>query len=280
VGGASLDIRIGTAGYYYRDWLGKFYPRRTQPRDMLAYYARHFPFVEINSSYYGIPRPHTLERMIEQVPSGFEFVLKAHQDMTHTKGELKPEVFEQFRDALKPLRKAKMLGGVLAQFPWSFRRNPDTERYLKTLRRELPRTPVVVEFRNSEWIDPAIFDRLRELDLGFCCVDEPRFSRLVPPVVEATSSLGYVRFHGRNAKKWEHHAKPDERYDYLYSTKELKEWIPRVEQLAEQTDRMYIAYNNHPDAKSVINAREMADLLNLKLPLQLEEEQPERLAAA
>ena len=261
-----MSILIGTSGFSYDDWRGHFYPASLKRADMLEFYARRFPAVEINSTYYGIPRPTTTLQMTRKVPEGFEFVMKAHADMTHGKRS-QPEVFKEFRDALQPLRDAGMLGCVLAQFPWSFRRTPEHERYLETLRDELPDVRVVVEFRNSEWIDDATFDHLRSLGLGFCCVDEPRLKGLVPPVTAATSPVGYVRFHGRNFQKWWHHEKPHERYDYLYSGPELREWVPKIEQLADQTEQTYVFFNNHYEGKAGFNAAQLADMLNLPLPM-------------
>src|SRR5438477_1988772 len=110
-----MEIRIGTSGYSYEDWKGHFYPKGLKPADMLPYYARIFPTVEINSTYYGMPRPAAMEQMTRRVPAGFDFVLKAHQSMTHTV-RFQPEAFAEFRLALEPLREAGMLGGVLAQF--------------------------------------------------------------------------------------------------------------------------------------------------------------------
>jgi uncharacterized protein YecE (DUF72 family) len=269
-GWGAVEILIGTSGYSYAEWKGNFYPRTIKQPEMLAYYSRRFPVVEINSSYYGVPKPERVARMVEDTPPEFRFVIKTHQDMTHNK-EVRAgggaEAFPAFRDALKPLVEAGKLGAVLAQFPWSFRRRPENERYLFRLREELHDCPVVIELRNSEWADEDCFDLLRSLDFGFCCVDEPRFSRLMPPIAIATSRIGYVRFHGRNSSKWEHHPDPDERYNYLYTMDQLREWVPKIVEVAEQTDTTYVVYNNHQDGKSTINAQQMADLLNLTLPL-------------
>lgn len=259
-----MRLLLGTSGYSYRDWIGKFYPSRLKTSDLLPYYATQFPAVEINTSYYGIPSPTTTAKWAAQVPLGFEFVVKAHQDMTHAEGFC-PEAFAQFREALAPLEQARMLGAVLAQFPWKFRPSPQNERFLETFRTELPDVPLVVEFRNAEWAVERTFDRLRDLGLGYCCVDEPRFKTLMPPVVTATSEIGYVRFHGRNAKNW---WKGDavERYHYNYSEAELREWLPRVEQLAEATEKTYVFFNNHNEGNAGQNARQLALLIEQTLP--------------
>lgn len=260
-----MSIRIGTSGFSYNDWKGHFYPPGTKSGDMLGYYARFFPTVEVNSTYYGMPRPSVMEQMTRKVPEGFDFVIKAHQSMTHSE-RFQPEAFAQFREALEPVREAGMLGAVLAQFPFSFRRTVANDRFLAVLRDELPDVPVVVEFRNSGWVRDETRERLRSLGLGFCCVDEPQLEGLMPPVIEATSPVGYVRFHGRNAEKWWTHEEAYQRYDYLYSGQELQEWTTGIRSLADQTQRTYVFFNNCHEAQASVNARAMAQLLQVPLP--------------
>jgi uncharacterized protein YecE (DUF72 family) len=262
-----VDILIGTSGFSYDDWKGYFYPADLKRGEMLSFYARRFRTVEINSSYYRVPSPTTMFQMVAKVPPAFEFVLKAHRDMTHSE-QFQPEAFAPFREALEPVQEAGMLGCVLAQFPWSFKRTPENQEYLRQVREELPDVPVVVEFRNAGWVEQETYDLLRSLDFGFCCVDEPRLKGLMPPVVAATSPVGYVRFHGRNAKQWWKHEQSYERYNYLYSQEELQQWVPRVEQLAAETEKTYLFFNNHYQGKAGHNARQMAELLNLTLPLE------------
>lgn len=233
---------------------------------MLSYYAQHFPVVEVNATYYSLPGPATFAQMSRKVPAGFSFVVKAHKEMTHAE-ELRPEVFAQFLAALEPLRERENLGCVLAQFPWSFRYGPDGRETLRAFRREMDGVPTVVEFRNAEWVREEVFDLLRELGMGFCCVDEPRLKGLMPPIVRATSPIGYVRFHGRNAAKWWHHEHAYERYDYLYTEDELAEWVPKIQELAAETETTYLFFNNHYEGKAGQNAQMMARLLNLALPL-------------
>ncbi len=260
-----MRILIGTSGFSYDDWKGYFYPPEIKKGEMLPFYARYFSTVEVNSTYYRLPPPSTLFQMARKVPEGFDFVVKANQEMTHAE-QFQPEVFAQFREAVAPLQEAGMLGAVLAQFPWSFRRTPANERLLSAFRHELPEMPVVVEFRNREWLHDEVFERLRAEGLGFCAVDEPRLKGLLPPVARATSSVGYVRFHGRNAQKWWRHEHAYERYDYLYSAQELAEWAPKIQQLAAETEKTYVFFNNHYQGKAGQNARQMADLLNQPLP--------------
>jgi uncharacterized protein YecE (DUF72 family) len=265
-GGTAMAILIGTSGFSYDDWRGFFYPEDLPKKEMLSYYAEHFPTVEVNATYYSLPSPATFYQMARKVPRDFRFVVKAHKDMTHAE-EFLPESFQQFRAALEPLVEAGMLGCVLGQFPWSFKATPQSRSELKRFAAELRDLPVVVEFRNAGWVSDETFTLLRELGLGFCCVDEPRLKGLMPPIISATSPIGYVRFHGRNAAKWWQHEHAYERYDYLYSEEELAEWVPRLQALAQETETTYSFFNNHYEGKAGQNAQMMAQLLNLTLPL-------------
>jgi len=261
-----MNILIGTSGFSYEDWRGFFYPAELPKKEMLAYYAEHFPAVEVNASYYSMPHPATFVQMARKVPAGFQFVVKAHKDMTHAE-EFLPESFREFRAALEPLLERQMLGCVLGQFPWSFKATTPNRVVLERFRAELPDLPVVIELRNAGWVSEDTFALLRRLGFGFCCVDEPLLAGLMPRIVRATSPIGYVRFHGRNAAKWWQHEHAYERYDYLYTEEELVEWVPKVRKLAEATERTYLFFNNHYEGKAGQNAQMMARLLNLSLPL-------------
>jgi uncharacterized protein YecE (DUF72 family) len=261
-----MQILIGTSGFSYEDWRGHFYPREIPKREMLPYYAQFFSTVEINSTYYALPHPATFVQMSRKVPADFQFVVKAHKDMTHSGGELNREAFAVFRRSLEPIAERGQLGCVLAQFPWSFKPGRANEAYLGAFREELPAIPVAVEFRNAGWASDQTLALLRELDMGFCCVDEPRLPGLMPRVAAATARIGYVRFHGRNAQKWWKHEHAYERYDYLYSEDELQEWVGKIRQLGGLTEQLFVFFNNHYEGKAGQNARMLARLMNLALP--------------
>ena len=260
-------IYIGTSGFSYDDWKGYFYPQDTEKKEMLDYYSRRFPCVEVNSTYYAIPSPFTFTAMVRKTPPDFRFVVKAHKDMTHTDDPV-AETFDAFRRAIEPLREQSKFGCVLAQFPWSFRNRPENHNRLQSFKDLMGELPVIIEFRNAEWVADETFDLLRRLDLGFCCVDEPGLKGLMPRIAVATSRTGYVRFHGRNAKDWWKHEEAWQRYDYLYAEEELQEWVPRVKGLAENTETTYLFFNNHYRGKSAQNARMFARMLDLPLPTE------------
>jgi len=255
-------IRIGTSGYSYQDWIGPFYPEKTAKRDMLSFYAREFDLTEINSTYYRIPAPQMLAAMARKVSEGFLFTVKATRDLTHGRQEPQ-EAFRQFREALLPLQEAGKFGCVLAQFPWSFRPSDENRAYLALLREQFLDLPVVVEFRNSDWITQETFDLLRRLQLGYCCVDQPRLKGLIPPIAKATSPIAYVRFHGRNAAKWWRHEHAWERYNYSYSEEELSEWVPKIRELDSVAETVYVLANNHWQGQAVTTAKQLRLLLDL-----------------
>jgi uncharacterized protein YecE (DUF72 family) len=258
-------IYIGTSGYSYKDWEGTFYPKGLKPGGYLEFYSREFPTVEINSSYYRIPSPYMLRRMCEKPRHRFLFTIKACRELTHELSDKWEPLAEQFETALRELRSKDSLGAILFQFPYSFHKTEHNIRYLDQLLNFFHDYPKVVEFRNVCWTDSKIYPFLKERDTGFCCVDEPRLKGLIPPLSIATSAIGYLRFHGRNAKRWWQHDEAWERYDYLYERRELEEWIPGIQKLARETEKLFIFNNNHPRGQAVLNARTMKDVLGTVL---------------
>lgn len=260
-----MAIHIGTSGFSYEDWREHFYPAKLAQSAMLEFYARVFQTVEINSTFYRTPTPTMMERIAKKVPGDFVFTVKLPQDITH-RGDPPPTAFAEFRRGVAPVRERGMLGCILAQYPWSFRPSSLAEDRLRRLAAEFTELQVVVEFRNHHWARDETYELLRSLGLGFCCVDEPQLEGLMPPQSVATSGIGYVRFHGRNAAKWWRHEHAYERYDYLYSEAELREWLPRIGELIDATQELYLFFNNHYEGQAAQNARQLAQLLGLASP--------------
>jgi uncharacterized protein YecE (DUF72 family) len=255
-----MTVLIGTSGFSYDDWVGPVYPDDLPKREWLAYYAREFRTCELNFTYYRIPGARTLDQMAAKVPEGFLFAVKAFQGITHEREEPRPQI-EQFTAALSPLIDAQKFACVLVQFPHSFHANQTNRAYLQSLREGFGDLPVVVEFRSRDWVSERTFDELRALQFGFCCVDEPRFESLMPPVAVATGPVAYARFHGRNAAKWWKHDEAWERYDYTYSDEELSEWLPKIRQLDETAPLTLVYMNNHWQGQAVGTARQLKTLL-------------------
>lgn len=251
-------LYIGTAGYYYDDWIGPVYPAGVRKKDFLRLYAQEFSFTEINSSFYRLPNPHMFNRMQEKTPAGFRFVVKAYRGFTH---ERENRNQREFKDALRPLIEAGKLGCVLAQFPYSFRYSAAHAAYVRFLKEQFEDVPLAVEFRHASWVKDEVFAFLRECNLAYVIVDLPRLAGLPPPVATVTADIAYVRFHGRNARKWWHHTHAYERYDYLYSENELKSWVPAIRQVNAKAQETFVSFNNHYQGKAVVNARMLARLL-------------------
>lgn len=258
------SILIGTAGFKYEDWRGPFYPMELPKNQMLEYYAARFSLLELDFTYYQIPSPRTMEGFCERTPDGFCFCVKGHRSLTHDE-EQPPDACSRFREAIEPMAKAGKLGAVLLQFPYRFRPTGKNCDRLAHLRQALGGLPVVVEFRHSDWVRTDRLARmiawLKGLDLGFCCVDEPRLRGLMPPVVEVSSDVGYVRFHGRNADRWFDHTEAWERYNYLYSDDELQPWVSEIAAISEQAARTLVVFNNHYGGNAPKNAGMLRELL-------------------
>jgi uncharacterized protein YecE (DUF72 family) len=258
------QMLIGTCGFSYSDWKGVLYPQAIKQGAMLSFYASQFNAVELDFTYYAIPNYRNMEAMAQRTPKNFTFSVKAHRSMTHEFSgdpEQDRKNFHSFGLALEPLLANGKLGCVLVQFPWGFKYTAVNQSYLGFVREELGDLPVVVEFRNVEWVRDDVFIKLGRLNLGFCCVDEPQLEGLFPSLIHPTSSIGYLRFHGRNAAKWWNAKEGWERYDYQYSKQELEEWAPKILTLQSQTQKTFVLFNNHHAGQAVINARMLKELL-------------------
>jgi uncharacterized protein YecE (DUF72 family) len=253
-------IIVGTSGFSYRDWRGNFYPESLKQDEYLSYYAGHFGAVEINTSYYGIPRPETFRKMIERTPDGFEFMVKANRATTHENRDT--EVRNEFYDSLAPLAGAGRLAGILAQFPWGFRNDERNRHYLAGLAANYTEFPLYVEFRHNSWDCEEIYTFLKKIGLRFVSADEPQIGGMMPPLARATADTAYVRFHGRNAENW--WGETGDRYDYLYPENELDEWVEKVHSLEKTVWKLYAFFNNCHHGYAVRNARMFQELVKKK----------------
>ena len=275
---AAPSIHIGTSGYSFADWVGPFYPPGTRSGDFLEYYATQFHCVEVNATYYRIPPPRTLAAMAGRTPGAFEFMVKLHRSMTHDRNpdpSSEAVTDAEFLACLAPLKDAGKYRGLLAQFPYAFKRDESSKRHLERLRERLPGEPLWVEFRHASWMHPRLPDWLRERQLGYCAVDEPALRGLLPPVTHLTTDVGYVRFHGRNAGAWWGGGGADasgagarangggqgDRYDHEYTASELTEWLERIRALALQAKQTYLFFNNCHAGQAARSAKLMEELL-------------------
>lgn len=261
-------IHIGPAGWSYKDWEGVVYPQKPGSKfDPLSYLARFFDTIEINSSFYRPPTPSTSRSWVKRVADNpsFTFTAKLHRVFTHDRGKATAEDEKAFREAMNPLAEAGKLGALLIQFPWSFKNTDDERAYLNKLLAQFQEYPLVIEVRHVSWNTPGIYEELEERGVGICNIDQPLFHKSIKPSALSTSSIGYVRLHGRNYQNWFREQAPrDDRYNYLYSLDELDPWITRIKDVARQTKESYVITNNHFLGKAVVNALEIKSILGEK----------------
>jgi uncharacterized protein YecE (DUF72 family) len=252
-------IRIGPAGWSYKDWAGMVYPTpRPRGFDPLAYLASYFDTVEINSTFYRPAARSAAEEWIRRVAdrADFRFTAKLWGRFTHER-ETAFSVAEvdAVHEAMGPLLDGGRLGALLLQFPWSFRRTSESRHWLDDVTRAFRRYPLALEVRHESWNVPAFYGELAERGIGFVNIDQPQFSRSIKPSATATASVGYVRLHGRNYDDWfREGAGVEARYDYLYSADELDPWVERAKDVAASVLETFIITNNHFQGQAIVNA--------------------------
>lgn len=293
------ELRIGTSGWSYPSgqgtWNGVFYPPSSGRRkgfDELAFYAEHFDTVEVNSTFYGQPRAHVSRSWAERTPDNFEFSVKLYQKFTHPKmyeqalrtslrvkdghdsavrALLAPNAadLDEFRRGIDPLASAGKLGAVLAQFPPSFKSGPAEREYLRQLLRALGGYAVAVEVRHSSWSDAfgETLDLLNDAQAAWVQIDEPKFRFSIQQNrLPNVKGFYYMRLHGRNAQAWWSHEKAEDRYNYLYSADELREFSETAGAARQLVKKAYLYTNNHFSAKAVANAAMIKHQLGEPVP--------------
>src|SRR6266576_6803581 len=275
--GAMSHIRIGTAGWSYKDWEGVFYPPEVGRRKLhpLEYLAHFFDVVEINTSFYGHIKPELAKlwvRKVAPVNPNFVFTAKLHRSFTHSPlavreptsaASIKPtdEDEAKAREGLDALASEGKLGALLIQFPVSFKNTSLNREYLEKLLRQFIEYPRVVEVRHDSWENPDTIDDFIQKNVAFCNIDQPFIGRSLVPTVHVTSPVCYVRLHGRNYDQWFQAETGADRYNYLYSEAELDEWKERIENLAEKAEVTYVVTNNHFLGKAGVNALQLKNML-------------------
>jgi uncharacterized protein YecE (DUF72 family) len=276
----------------------RFYPewaKSTVAR--LQYYASEFPVVEVDSTYYALPKEAAAGLWVRRTGDGFRFDVKAFRLFTghptplavlpkdikealparlkkqenlyyrDLAAELLEELWRRFERALLPLDSAGKLGVVTFQFPPWFRPGKEQLAHIFFCKEKLSQYNLAVEFRHGAWLASANFAAtlkfLRDNNLAFICVDEPQgFSSSVPPVYAVTSDVAVIRFHGRNREAWENKgATVQERFDYLYGEDELGEWVPHIKEMPAKCRELHVLFNNCHEDKGITNARQMKLLL-------------------
>lgn len=261
---ALSPIRIGPAGWSYEDWKGIVYPNGMKEHP-LHWLQQAFDAVELNVTFYRPPVARNCARwvgLVERSPD-FRFTAKLWQRFTHDRNVFpEPHEIAMVQEGFEPLVEAGRLGALLIQFPWSFRRTPENRQWLANTLDAFADYPRVVELRHASWDRPEVYEAFAERGIGFCNIDQPLFRDSIAPSKHVTARVGYVRLHGRNAADWfREDAGRNDRYDYLYNTQELAEWVQKIEQMRPQVNDLYVISNNHYRGQAIVNALELRHAL-------------------
>jgi uncharacterized protein YecE (DUF72 family) len=278
--GTAPRIRIGTAGWSYKDWDGILYPPEVTRKKVhpVEFLARFFDVIEINTSFYGHIRPELgrlWSRKAGAVNPNFLFTAKLHRSFTHSPlavmeptsaATIRPNDQDErlAREGLDSLAAEGKLGALLIQFPVSFKNTVLNREYLELLLRQFIEYPRVVEVRHESWNNPETLAEFMRHNVGFCNIDQPLLGRSLAPTEHVTSGVGYVRLHGRNYEQWFDSDSRNDRYNYLYKPAELEKWKEKIEIIAHRAESTYVIANNHFQAKAAVNALELRHLLDGK----------------
>jgi uncharacterized protein YecE (DUF72 family) len=236
-------IYIGTSGWYYEHWIKNFYPEDSKPTDRLYYYAKHFNTVEINTSFYHLPKIETVKKWDTQVSNKFIFSVKASRYITHMK-RLKDaeESTKLFYSRIKYLE--PHLGPILFQLPPSFKKN--TERLVEFISHLSNKYDHVFEFRHPSWYCEEIYEILKKEKLGLCITDLG--GELSPLIV--TSHFAYLRLHG-----------PKIKYQGTYGTKKIQEWKKQILEFSKNKITTYCYFDNDEKGYAVQDALKLQSLI-------------------
>ncbi len=291
------QVRVGTASWTDRTLIdsGWYPPEADTPEKRLRYYARQFPLVEVDATYYALPAEQTATSWAERTPARFTFNVKAFSLFTQhptrvaaLPTDLRPaaektgkdriylkdidpavtdQAWDRFLAALEPLNQAGKLGAILFQFPPWFPISRAHKDYIVACAERAAPRRICVEFRNRTWMtaenQEETLSFLARHQLPYVCVDMPQGHRdSIPPVVAATDpDLAVVRLHG-HSDKW---TSKDihERFGYRYTERELEEWAPKVRALAEDAATTHVLFNNCYRDYAQTNAGQLAELLKV-----------------
>lgn len=257
-------LRIGPSGWEYPGWRGVIYPvagaRSLHP---LEYLSRHFSAVEIESTFRRPLKAEVARLWLSKVAHNpaFQFTAVAARRFTYDR-ELDAGEVARFTDGLRPLVRAERMGCLVFQFPWAFRFTVENRDFLIRLRRTFHEFPMAAELRHASWQADEALGTLIDYRLGFVNIDQPTYTGAMPASALVTSSVGYIRLHGRDKSYWLREFRGGNGLnDYLYSPQELAEWKERIEHVHAHAGATFVVTANPAGGKSVVNALQLAGLL-------------------
>ena len=237
-------IHVGTSGWNYKHWVGRFYPERIRPADMLEFYAQNFKTVELNNSFYHLPSIKSFGAWRETVTKDFVFAVKGSRFITHMKKLKAPKTStRKFFTRVEKLE--EKLGPVLFQLPPHWRLN--VQRLATFVERMPKQYRYAFEFREQSWFTPEVYELLREHHAGLCIY---HMSGYTTPLA-VTADFVYVRFHGAQST-----------YGGSYSDAQLKVWAKHLVQWRDEGKEVFAYFNNDPGAHAVYNAKTLINLLS------------------
>ncbi len=236
-------IHIGTSGWHYKHWVGTFYPDRTPASRMFALYCEHFNTVELNNTFYCLPKPAGLNNWRDSSPADFCFAAKGSRFITHMKKLKDPEAaLAKYFDAIEKLR--EKLGPILFQLPpgWDF----DGERFSTFLKALPEHHRYAFEFRNQTWNNPEAYDLLARYRSAYCIFDLAGYQS----PIHVTADITYVRLHG-----------PGGKYQGSYSDEALSRWAKQIEAWTRELKAIYVYFDNDDSGYAAHNALRLKELL-------------------
>lgn len=257
-------IYVGMGGWELAPFNKYFYPPKPKKGfRKLQYFSQFFDCVEVNATFYNTAfKPQHAKQWLEDISANenFVFTIKLYRGFTHTYDVTKEDVLAIHR-LLEPLMAAGKLGGILAQFPYSFTQLPERRQYLARLATAFGRYRLFVETRHDSWNTPDTFEFFKERGIHVVNVDLPGIKRHRPLTSLAWGGAAYFRMMGRNALTWNYPWKVEEdrkhvvsdRYRYLYSEEELEQLLVHIERIRAAADTIFVVFHNDPDAHSLIN---------------------------
>ncbi len=254
-------VLVGTSGYSYTEWVDSgFYPQGTRTPEMLPLYARSFPIVELNYTWYQMVRAEAISRMIEKAPESFLFAAKLTRTLTHERERDWQQELKLYREGIKPLQ--KQLAAILIQLPPDFDWSRNNRYYLAHLLDGLDGFPVAVEFRHVSWARDSVFAELVQRKVTLVTVDAPSMPGLFPCLDIVTNpALFFVRFHGRNMQGWQS-GNMQKKFDYSYSKDELEAWNQHyLQPLRSRSQQGIVFFNNHVRAQAPGNGKMLQNIL-------------------
>jgi uncharacterized protein YecE (DUF72 family) len=257
---------VGTAGWSYEDWRGIVYPEERETGfHPLTFMAGYIDIVEVNSTFYRTPAISMSLSWVKRVAAypDFLFAIKVHQVFTHERKNWTARDVDAFKLGIEPLRAKEKLASLLFQFPWSFVNSASNLDYLSQLFGIFAGYPMTLEIRHSSWDDENFYTFLSEHRVCYCNIDQPVLRSSIKPSARITvPDFSYVRLHGRNYKDWfREGAGRDERYNYLYGKDELEEWVNRIRELGQNSERVYVITNNHYRGQALANALQIKNMV-------------------